>query len=261
MGTAFLDQALTIVVGRHGAKILCQRKLAPNQEISIHCLHTGLESDARVVGEVRVGPEGTYYGVELLDVDGNVWGIDFPPVEQAIEAVGRVLLECTHCHRRELAYLNDFEAEVLETSQSLWRDCKKCTDTTVWRETWLKADEELPREVEASPVALPPRRPPKRTQNERKHVRLDMKFKVCIRDPQGWQEVGETENVSRGGFRFKSRKHYARGWVIEAALPYTRGAANVFAAARIKYVGELPDTGEWVYGTEFIPYTDPWPER
>lgn len=258
MGDMFLEQSSTMVVGRHGAKIALTRKLAPDQEINIRCHATGRESDVRVVGQIGTSPEGTfYYGVALLDPDIDLWGIEFPSAEEAEGAVGRVLLECVRCHTRELVYLYEFEAEVLEANRSVSRYCRKCTDATVWREVTLPAGEELP--AEAVPERFAP--PLKRTKNDRKHVRLDLKVNVCIRDPMYGEEVVVTENVSRGGFRFRSKKHYAEGWLIEAALPYTPGGPNIFAPARIMYTEELGTGGESVYGVAYVAAGQTWSGR
>lgn len=258
LGEDFVESARTIVIARYGAKILCQHKLAPQLEITIHCLMTGEESDVRIVGFVRAGSEGIYYGVEILDQEVNLWGVEFPPIEESEAAIGRALLECTRCRRRELVYLNEFEAEVLERSASLWRHCKRCADTNLWKETWLRADEELPQEVEAA--VLPPP-PPKRTRDDRKHTRLEFHMKARIRDPQGWEETVVTDNISRGGLRFTSEKHYAEGWMIEVALPYSQGGANIFSAARIRYVQDVPGKEERVYGMAYTPWQDPWVDR
>jgi hypothetical protein len=260
VGDVFLEQTRTIVLGQHGAKILLQRKLAPDQEINIRCHATGRESDARIVGQIKATPEGSYYGIELLDPDVDLWGIEFPPLEGSGTAVGRVLLECVRCHTRELVYLHEFEAEVLDANQYLSRYCKKCADTSLWKETHIQGNEEIPEEVLRG-VETAPSPPPKRTRNDRKHVRLDLKVNVCIRDPQYGEEVVVTENVSRGGFRFKSHRHYAEGWMIEAALPYSPGAANIFAAARIMYAQELPGSGESVYGVAYVPANQAWTGR
>lgn len=260
LGKDFVESARTIVIARYGAKILSQHKLAPQLEITIRCLMTDEESDARVVGQVGQDPEGIYYGLELLNQEVDLWGVEFPPIEESATAIGRVLLQCIRCQRRELVYLNEFDAEVLERSRSLWRHCKRCADTNLWKETWLRADEELPQEVEPAVPVLPPP-PPKRTQNDRKHVRLELQMEACIRDPQGWEEVLVTENISRGGLRFRSQKHYGEGWMIEVALPYSHGGANIFSAARIKYVQQVPGEAEQVYGVAYTPWQDPWVDR
>lgn len=111
------------------------------------------------------------------------------------------------------------------------------------------------------PVVTLPAPPPKRTRNDRKHRRLDLKADVCIRHPQYGEEVVQTVNVSRGGFRFKSKRHYREDWVIEAALPYQRGGANIFAAAKIVHAGEEPSAGVNVFGVAYIPSKQGWPGR
>jgi hypothetical protein len=259
LGEAFVEQTHTLLLSRHGAKIVLRRKLVPDQEISIRCHETGQESDARIVGQIGGNnDDGFFYGVELLDLNANLWGIEFPTVDESENAVGRVLLECMRCHNRVLTYLNEFEAEVLDANRHLSRYCKKCTDMSLWRETRLMPGEKAPEE-EAKPASAGLVRP-QRTRNDRKYTRLDLKVKVCIRAPQYGEEIAVTENVSRGGFRFHSSRHYREGWLIEAALPYSRTAANIFAAARIVYAAELPD-GTSVYGVQYVPKTEAWPRR
>jgi PilZ domain len=247
MGAGFLEQTRTIMLGRHGAKILITRKLAPDQEINIRCLKTARETDARIVGQLGTEGDGYLYGVELLESEANIWDIDFPEISEAEAAVGRVLLECVRCHSQELTYLDEFEVEVLEANQMLSRNCRKCTDTSMWKKSTPREGAELP----PSPPAREERA--RRTSNDRKHVRLDLKVDVAVRHPQLGEEVAVTVNVSRGGFRFKSRKGYGEDWVIEAALPYSRTGANIYTPARVVYVGESPQDKSYVYGVMYIP--------
>lgn len=118
-GEAFLEQSMTAVLGRHGAKIAISRTLAPDQEVNVRCLGSAKESDARVVGQLGNGPEGFYYGIELVECGADFWDIEFPPVSESESAVVRVLLGCMRCQMRELTYLNEFQAEVLEANQEL----------------------------------------------------------------------------------------------------------------------------------------------
>ena len=206
------------------------------------------------MGQTGGGPEIFNYGVELLDQEANIWDIEFPEAEEADAALARVLLECVHCHTRELAYLNEFEYEVLEANQALSRQCRRCTDTSIWKETQLRPDEQLPVEVKPAPPG-----PLRRTRNDRKHVRMDLKVDVCVRHPQYGEEVAVTVNVSRGGFRFRSPKRYREGWVVEAALPYSRTTANIFAPAQIVFAGESEAERVFVYGVKYLPATKVWP--
>src|SRR5690349_18628853 len=106
MGRVFMSAGKTIVVGRQGANIKLAHKLAPQQEINVRCLDTSKEAIARVVGQLGQAENEYSYSVEFLNPDASPWGIEFPPVEEGEEAVGRVILECGACHIRELTYLN-----------------------------------------------------------------------------------------------------------------------------------------------------------
>lgn len=259
LGENFADPGRTIVIARYGAKILTYRKLTPELEILIQCLMTREESAARVLGLIHQATEGNYYGVELLDQQVNLWGVEFPPIEESMTAVGRALMECRRCRNRELVYLNEFEAEVLERYCSLWRFCKKCAETNLWKETWIQANEDLPQEITGiAPAAPIVHSPPKRTRDDRKSVRLDLHMKALIKDPEGWKEVVLTLDISRGGFRFTSKKQYGEGWKIEVALPYSQGGQNVFSMARIKHAMPVPGTKDFVYGAAYIPWQDAW---
>jgi hypothetical protein len=247
-GRSFTEPAQTIVIARYGAKIICRRKLAPQLEITVHSLMTDEDAEARVVGCISEDPVGVYYGIELLEADATIWGIEFPPFDPNDTAVGRVLLECIACRRREITRLNEFEAEVLSRSLTLWRQCKRCADLTLWKETWLQANEDLP-EPDKAPASKP--EPPKRTRNDRLHPRLEIQMEALIRDPLACEEMVKTLDVSRGGFRFKSRKYYAADWSIEVALPASLGGANIFSAAKVKYILETPGEDEKTYGVAY----------
>jgi hypothetical protein len=250
-GREFVEESQTLVVGRHGAKILSRHALVSHQEIVIRCHETGKESPARIVGQIGGDAEGYYYGVELLNPELNLWGIEFPPLSHAEAALGRALLGCVRCGNQELTYLDEFAVEVLLANDSLWRQCKKCGDTTLWQRVTSQGSREVRTKPkpEADQIA-PPRR---RTRDERKHVRLRLKIEVCIRHPQHGEEVVETEDISRGGIRFRSCRHYTVGEVIHAALPYAPRAANIFAPMRIMYAEELPGEGVTAYGVAYIP--------
>jgi len=187
-----------------------------------------------------------------LERESDIWGIEFPSADDAEMAVGRVLLACVSCRAQELAYLDEFALEVLLANQRLSRPCKRCAETTLWQEAAAQQGRETPSPAELGAGLQPGRE--RRTRNDRRHVRLDFKVNACIRHSQGGEEVVPTINVSRGGFRFTSRSHYPVGSMIEAALPFTRDAANIFAPGRIVYAGEAPgEEGVHVYGVAYLP--------
>jgi uncharacterized C2H2 Zn-finger protein len=73
-GRDFVEDATTLVVSRHGAKIQLMRKLIPEQEIRILCQGNNREGVFRVVsqaGEPTI--EFSFWGVECLNPSENIW--------------------------------------------------------------------------------------------------------------------------------------------------------------------------------------------
>jgi hypothetical protein len=244
-GQSFIEQTQTLVVSRNGAKIVSRHMLVPQQPLNLRCYKTGIETSVRVVGQIGRVDEGYYYGLELSDVQVNLWGIEFPPVVEGEEAAGRVLLECVRCRALEVVHLDVFALEVLLANQTLLRACKQCPGQG--NSLWKQAAVDEAHQMAADKVTVIPLR----TQNERRDARITLKVAVCVRHPEFGDELATTENVSRGGFRFKSRRRYARGTIIEAALPYTPGAANIFAPAQIVYADETPVEELYAHGVAY----------
>jgi hypothetical protein len=260
MGHGFLEETETVVVSRHGAKIALRRKLVPELELSVRCADTGEEADVRVVGQIGEGPEGVYYGIEILDPQRDLWGIEFPHLAESEKAVVRTLLECVHCRTREIAYLDELEAEVFEANKILSRACKRCRDMTLWKLSEGEvAEAQLPLSGDrpVATAAAPAR--PARTQNERKNVRVELQTKACIRTPIHGEDVVLTGNVSRDGFSFQSSVRYAVDSVVEASVPYSPGAANIFSPARIKHAEETSGQDTITYGAQYIRVHKGWP--
>jgi len=249
-GQFFMEDTQTAMVSRHGAKILLDRSLVPELEVMVSCAKTGLESEARVVGQMGKGPGGYYYGVEFLNLDINVWGIEFPPLTESEKAVARALLECRHCHTQEVVYLNEFDAEVFEANNSLSRRCKRCNDTTLWKRVPVDALTS----TEAPAVA------PIRTQNERKDIRVSLKMLACVRGEMlHGDEVVITENVSHGGLRFKSAKFFSLGSSVEVAVPFDHRSTNIFTLGQISHAEYLPSEGLTLYGVAYV--QKGWPRK
>lgn len=246
-GRDFVDETRTLVLTRHGAKIVSKVRLVPEQVLLVLCRRTRIETEARVVGRIGEDPEGSYYGIELLALDVNLWGIEFPPLAEPESVAGRVLLECPRCHWQEVTYLDVFALEVLLAQERLTRRCPRCHDSTLWR----RAE---PREVnQALPAPAPAALPQVQlSRNNRKYERVNLKIKVSVRHPKLGEEVTVTEDVSRGGFRFRSAKQYPVGSIIEFALPYSPGGGNIFASAKIVHAEKLQTEGISAYGVSYV---------
>jgi hypothetical protein len=245
-GRVFFEEGRATVVNRDGAKIEVARKLAPQQELTIKCLETGREAEVRVVGQIEAGPQGYTYGISLIDPETNPWGIEFPPIAESEDAIGRAVLECLACHTREVTYLDDFELEVLEANQSLSRHCKRCSDASVWKKSF----------AEVAPEPEPAdSKPPPEPREKRREPRRPLRVNACVRSTEFGDDIVLTRNISHGGLCFESTKGYSEGWKIEAAVPYSKGGGNIFLAGRIAWKQSLPGE-QMVYGVAYIPYTN-----
>lgn len=248
-GEAFEEEGQTSVLSRHGAAILLKRSLSPEQFLALQRCDKPKETEARIVGLIEHTGETYLYGVAFLDNTADLWEIDFPAPSESDAAVGRILLECRHCASRELVYLDEFEAEVFEVNRTIFRDCKRCRDRTLWREpagATGEAASEQKAPQEGKRVSIP-------ADERRQHTRAKVKLTALIRHIPDIEEVVKTENVSRGGLCFRSRRNYYMGLRLDVCLPYTGGRANIFVPAKIVRVRALP--GEYIlteYGLEYI---------
>lgn len=260
VGSDFLDQTHTVLVSRHGGKIVLNRILSADEELSVLCKSTGKEAVARVVGHLGASSEGNYYGIAFLDPEVNIWDIEFPKLGETEMAAARVLLECAACHARKVTSLDGPEAEVLEVNHRLAMFCKQCSNSTLW----------LPVHVSAAPTELPAEPPAGEAKSspasarlaapaeKRKEARLRLCVAVCVRDEQLEEEVTQTENVSRGGFCFKSRKQYRVNSVLQAALPYAPHQANIFSPGRVAHAEAAEEEGVFSYGVSYLAVSHGW---
>ncbi len=247
-GKTFHERTQTQVISRYGAKILLGRALPSQLEISILNLWTNREAQARVVGQMGISSNGYYYGVELCDKGLNLWGIDFPPPAETDQAAGRAMLKCTACQASEIVLLNDLHLEVFQATQRLSRPCASCQDTTIWTAILLGEQAVAAGAREARPMPS--------SREQRKSRRLEIHVAACVRTPLQGEEQCMTENISRGGFCFKGRVHYGVGSLVEAAVPYVKGGANIFVPARIAWERELKSESLFISGVSYLQSVD-----
>ena len=239
-GEIFAEEARTVVVSRLGATILLKRVLLPGALLTIRNLVTGTEGLCKMVAQVGEHSEGYLYGLSVTDPMLNLWGISFPPLAKSKNAAARLLLHCGSCRAGEIVYLDEMEAEVFAAHESVSRFCSDCQRRTLWQMT------------EADSHARTLRANPQRVQNDRAHPRVPARLRSCIRQLGFGDELLFTENVSRGGFSFKSPNHYYSGSIVQAAVPYSATNGNVFVPARIAYSRALPSEGLVQHGAAYI---------
>jgi hypothetical protein len=252
LGSSFFEETSTIVVSLHGASIILRHRIVPNAEVSIRNIATGAEADMQIIGQVSKQPEGYHYALRFLNATDNIWGIDFPPLAQADEAAGKVLLVCAECRSSAVVYLNEFELEVFEGQGSITFPCKRCGGRT----SWILSQQEVATPIIPAPPPaedVPKPAPVKaEMRDRRRNKRVSLKMKACIRTDKFGEEEVLTENVSKGGFAFKSSHKYDVSMQLEVSLPFSHGAGNIFSLAKIARQRPLPTGGWFAYGVCYL---------
>lgn len=250
-GESFTEQTQTVIISRHGAALVLGRKLTPGLQLTVRRPLAGKEATFQVIREIGKQGDSHVYGVACVDANVNLWDIEFPPLTEPPKAVGRVLLQCSRCEAREVAHLDDFEMEIFKANRSVTRACKRCATSTPWQPvpSETKAKPALPQTESPAPAAAPAGPAVK---NRRKEPRTRLQLSACIRESGSGENVVSTENISRSGLCFRSPKRYAEGTLIDVAVPYEPGAANIFVPARIVHSVELKPGRLFRHGVQYL---------
>ena len=133
-GKDFTEDTTTLVVSLHGAKIRLDHQLLPDQEIRLFSHPTHREALFRVVSKVGEA-EGryTFWGVECLDPDVNIWGLHFPQVQSEDQGSVRVMVQCPVCSTREWLHLDEPLLETLASTDGIMRGCLACRASRLWK--------------------------------------------------------------------------------------------------------------------------------
>ena len=265
-GRQFSETTKTLVLSRHGASVLSRHKLIPEQEIFLLAVETKREVEVRICGQIGEGKDGYVYGVAFLDPSVSFWEMEFPPADELEKDLMRVTLECTGCRQRASVDFDATEMDVYLVNEGSLRYCKRCLNSTIWKIATEATEHDIPvaskpeaasvAQNETKPVtqlaseASPtPATPPP---NRRKERRTKVKFTACIRSSSAIEEVVACEDVSRGGFSFRSSRQYPEDTLVEGALPYTPGQVPIFVSARIVNVTRLKDGTGYRHGAAYI---------
>jgi hypothetical protein len=133
-GRDFSEDTTTLVVNLHGAKIRLSHQLLPEQEIRLLSHPTRREALFRVVSKVG-GEEGLYsfWGVESLNPEENIWGLQFPQLETPDQDSVRVMVQCPACSTRELLHLDEPLLQTLASTDGIMRGCLVCQTSRLWK--------------------------------------------------------------------------------------------------------------------------------
>ena len=252
-GREFKGEGRTITINRHGASVQFAHSVRSGQIIRILNLASGKEANFRVVGPVApVTDHGGKWGVEYVDPNENIWGVQFPPLAEGQNAEFGALLECAKCHTAVVLPVSLVEVEVLDTAGIIIRSCGHCQTTSTWSYadkdpvfSIYSLDEMMPSEARGQSLS-------KGRSDKRQHRSVALQVPVSIRDFYGSVEIAKSGNVSKGGFCFASEKEYLLGQGILVVCPYDPRSSNTETRARIVRRQEAQGTYRKVYAVKYV---------
>ena len=253
-GKSFTDPTRTLLINQTGAVIVLERELKTGQRVRLKRkspLESHREADVRVVGQFGREKEGFLYGVEILDPQKDLWGIEFPPIANSEEAVARMLLECSYCRGREVVYLNELDLRGFESNRGIARHCKVCGVPSIWTQAPHEDEKKLTSRAARARRDQRDVLPDGGEQRERQRLRMKTRLTACIRQAGADDELAVCEDISPIGMCFRSKRRFDADASIDVAVPYAPDSANIFLPARIVYSEEMPKAGLFRHGTEY----------
>src|ERR1700740_2121279 len=245
-GIPMSHTAETLLVSRNGGVLRLPDKMFPGQEFAIRRRQgvTWKTPQARILAEFDSEPEGFLYAFVMVEPRDDFWGIDFPAPQTAEDALARLLMECSFCHRREVVYLNELHLQSFEVRKCVARVCTHCEAPSIWIEALSEAKQDgvTPKAVDLDQQVNP----------RRKRERVKARVLACIRRRGFQEEVAVCEDLSKGGLSFRSRNQYPEGTRAEVAVPFTPGAGAIFVPIRIVFSQALPTVGLYRHGAAYV---------
>ncbi|HYL11249.1 MAG TPA: PilZ domain-containing protein [Candidatus Acidoferrales bacterium] len=254
-GKDFTVQTHTVLVSRNGAVLLLKAELPAGQELLLRRMDRSNQvraARAHVVAGIDKEADGTLYAVALDDSAINLWDIEFPPLEEAQEALARLLMECSFCQRREVAYLSERDLKTFEARKCIARHCQHCGTPAIFTQA-------QPDDVKKA-GATPASSEDAKVVPSRNKARVKARILACIRHKGFSEEVAVCEDLSRGGLSFRSRNQYPEGSRVEVAVPFTPGSGNIFVPVRIVFSQQIPAAGLYRHGAAYLRQTPGTPE-
>ncbi|MGA2481495.1 MAG: PilZ domain-containing protein [Candidatus Acidiferrales bacterium] len=242
-------QLRTLLVSRNGGVVFSESPLSAGQDLTLkrttksEVLKT---ARARVLAEIDKDKDGFLYAIHILEPKVDFWEIDFPAPYLGEQALGRMLMECSFCQKREVVYLNEMELKSFEVRKCVARHCKSCDAPSIW----VEAVGEGPAAADASVPDVTGKT--ERITPSRNRTRVKARLLACIRRRGFQEEVAVCEDLSRGGLSFRSRNEYPQGTRLDVAVPFTPGSGNIFVPIRIVSSHKIQAAGLYRHGAAYI---------
>lgn len=202
---------------------LCSR-VDPDTEVHVTSKASRQGGSFRTVWINLRDQEGVYaVGMELLEVEGNMWGRTLQKQADVQDApVPETRLECQRCHTCLTTPVPETLNEFLDEGFRISRHCEKCKGSTKWAPP-----------TEAT-VAVRVRDAGGPDDRRKGRAAIKMKIKVfCDRLGAIGEDVCETINVSANGLYFTTQNRYVVGEMLRIVAPYEESAVAIPVPARV----------------------------
>lgn len=249
---AFSEETNTFMVNRDGALIFLKHPLEQDATVRVINLENRREADFRVVGPARLEDrQSTAWGLECLERNRCLWDIDFPPPIKSESPNSGALLECEGCRKQSLMVLTSTEVDKLDSAATLEKLCEKCGELS----TWVYVD--VTRRPKPSPkseqtIATPPIEKWDSKTERRLHKRIALKRPVLVRNHEGEEEIGRSEDISKEGLSVCLKMKLSTGDLVSVACPYSPVGQNIEQRAEVRRRVNIFADRKWVYGLRYI---------
>jgi PilZ domain-containing protein len=235
-GCRFAESTHTQFIMRDGVTLVTARRLEPGSFVEIRRSHKKVAS-GQVVGQTGFTKSGNVYAVKVAGDPELLWGINFPELLEHDRVALTCLLACKSCRAQGVVQLTAVEYELLASSERVHRRCESCGDVSIWKRV---PDSGLPSTQGKKADA----------KNRRRYSRVSVKLWGYIVEG-GNEDSVPIVDMSRDGIRFRSSLKYEPDQVVQVAVAYMAGTANIFVPGRVVWCsGE--ENGEYQYGLRFM---------
>ena len=238
-GVRFAESTHTQFIMRDGITLVTKRRLSPGSCIEIRRSLKKLAS-GQVVGQTGFTKSGNVYAVKVAGDPGLLWGINFPELPEQDRVELTCLLACKACHAQAVVQLTAVEYELLAGSERVHRRCEGCGEISIWKRVPNSAGTAVGGHTGRKATGA----------NRRRYSRVSVKLWGYIVEG-GNEDSVPIVDMSRDGIRFRSLSKYEPDQVVQVAVAYMAGTANIFVPGRVVWrSGEGNE--EYEYGLRFM---------
>lgn len=240
-GVSFAEETVTVSFNQQGARISLTHSLLPDDVILLRNQENGIEEEFRVVGGFQqVFGSRREWGVEAMNLDSGIWGVEFAPNDDTAQP--KVLIECAACKTAAQSTLSSIEYEVLLATGLISRHCERCNETTRWKPSAQTVTEEI--------LVRSKKAETRSGHDTRKVRRLKLTMQLRVRNAWGVVDIAQTRDVSKAGLCFISAQRFSPKDEVYLTLPYAANQAPVETKGKIIWTAEGVATR--FYGVEYL---------